>query len=107
MPQPSFKFFRFRLLLALVCLHVAVSCVRTNPYYAVQAPGGGSYVAMAPQRWHFAPFGMVKIPQVPSFHKLKTSVFGDGSYWQVDGVRGQPRIHLVLREQWAYFSRLT
>jgi hypothetical protein len=60
---------------------------------------------MAPQRWRFAPFGMVKIPQVPNFQKLKTSVLGDGSYWQGDGVKGRPRIHLVLREQWAYFYK--
>ena len=105
MNQRSFKFLHFRLLLGLVCLHSAVSCVRTNPYYTTQAPGGGSYVAMAPQRWRFTPFGMVKMPQVPNFQKLKTSVLGDGSYWQGDGVRGRPRIHLVLSEQWAYFYK--
>jgi len=96
-----------RLTLTLACLLSAVSCVKTTPYYTGQAASGGSYVGMGTPRWQFARLGRVKMPKLPDFSKLKLPGMGDGSYWQGDGVRGKPRIHISLGEQWAYFYKGT
>ena len=49
--------------LSLACLLTAASCVNTTPYYSAPtaAPGGGFYTSVAPPRWQFAPFGLVKL----------------------------------------------
>ncbi len=61
-------------------------------------------MAMAPARYEFAPFGLVKMAK-SRFPNIKLPIIGDGSYWHGDGVTGKPRIHIVISEQMAYYYK--
>ena len=95
-----------RLCLSLACLLTAASCVNTTPHYSspIAAPGGGFYTSVAPPRWQFAPFGLVKLKE-PKTSRFIIPGVNDGSYWHGDGVSGKPRIHIDVSDQMAYYYK--
>lgn len=101
MPTPAAC---FRAALAVFASLLVPACVNTTPYYSGQSPGGGFYVAVAPPRWEFAPWGLVKRAQ-SQVDKIKSPWRGDGSFWKGEGVSGKPRIHIVISEQMAYYYK--
>lgn len=83
---------------------LGAGCINTTPYYTGRSPGGGYYVSMAAPSWEFAPWGLVKMPR-PRLPQFSSPWGGDGSYWQGDGVPGNPRIHIDIGDQMAYFYK--
>lgn len=104
MPAPTFPAQLFRVVFASILVLFGSSCVNTVGSYSGRSPGGGYYMAMTPARWEFAPLGLVKMAS-SRFPKLKIPSVGDGSYWHGDGVKGRPRIHIVISEQMAYYYK--
>jgi hypothetical protein len=105
-----------RLCLSMACLLAAASCTNTTPYYSGTSPGGGLYVSVAPPKWEFTNFGLVKLKGWKGLKrtkktkdskdsKLEAPDDGDGSYWKGDGVSGKPRLHIMIGEQMAYFYK--
>jgi hypothetical protein len=89
---------------SIACLLTCMSCVNTAPQYTGRTPSGGQYIAMAPPRWEFAPFGMVRLPRAP-LPSFSPPPRADSSYWHGDGINGRPHIHITIGEQMAYYYK--
>jgi hypothetical protein len=100
----------FRLGLSLICLLTVVGCLTPGPeYYTGRTADGRFYMAMAPRKHQFTPFGLVKLSK-PKIPKIKIPDFSDtkpsdGSFWEGDGVSGSPRLHIDISDQMAYYYK--